>query len=144
MQASEEYGNQVFDKHFNALYDRYRAQNAVSQFGAAMAPLLAVRSLSMGLAGTDVEQHRHFATEAEGYRRGLVAFANNYLRDNTQTGEWDWKASPEVWAQYPAFSYDAPRVASAIAPQLRAIAMLAGWLLLAVIALVRTPAFRID
>ncbi len=144
MQASEEYGNQVFDKHFNALYDRYRAQNAVSQFGAAMAPLLAVRSLSMGLAGTDVEQHRHFATEAEGYRRGLVAFANNYLRDNTQTGEWDWKASPEVWAQYPAFSYDAPRVASAIAPQRRAIAMLAGWLLLAVIALVRTPAFRID
>lgn len=144
MQESEEYGNQVFDKHFNELYDRYRAQNAVTQLGAAVAPLLAVRSLSMGLAGTDIEQHRDFATKAEGYRRGLVAFANNYLRDNTQTGDWDWKAPPEVWAKYPAFEYEAPNVASTIKPQLRALVVLGGWLVLAVVALVSAPAFRID
>lgn len=144
MQESEEYGNQVFDKHFNDLYDRYRAQNAVTQLGAAVAPLLAVRSLSMGLAGTDVEQHRDFATKAEAYRRGLVAFSNNYLRDNTQTGDWDWKAPPEVWAKYPAFTYEAPTVASTIKPQLRAMVVLGGWLVLALVALVSTPAFRID
>ncbi len=144
MQESEEYGNRVFDKHFNGLYDSYRAQNAVTQLGAVVAPLLAVRSLSMGLAGTDVEQHRDFATKAEGYRRGLVAFSNNYFRDNTQTGAWDWKAPPEVWAKYPAFAYEAPSVSSTIAPQKRAILLLAGWLVLAVIALVSAPSFRID
>lgn len=144
MQESEEYGNQVFDKHFNGLYDRYRAQNTLTQLGAAVAPLLAVRSLSMGLAGTDVEQHRDFATKAEQYRRGLVAFTNNYFRDNTQTGAWDWKAPPEVWAKYPAFAYEAPTVASTIAPQRRAIVVLAGWLVVAVIALVSAPSFRID
>jgi len=144
MQASEEYGNQVFDKHFNGLYDSYRAQNAVTQLGALVAPLLAVRALSMGLAGTDVEQHRDFATKAEGYRRGLVAFANNYFRDNTQTGAWDWKAPPEVWAKYPAFRYEAPPVSATIAPQRRAIVVLAGWFVLAVLALVSAPSFRID
>lgn len=144
MQESEEYGNQVFDKHFNGLYDRYRAQNMLTQLGAAVAPLLAVRSLSMGLAGTDVEQHRDFATRAEAYRRGLVAFANNYFRDNTQTGAWDWKAPPEVWAKYPPFEYEAPAVASTIAPQRRAIVLLTGWLVLAVIALVSAPSFRMN
>jgi ABC-2 type transport system permease protein len=144
MQESEEYGNLVFDKHFNGLYDSYRAQNAVTQLGAAVAPLLAVRSLSMGLAGTDVEQHRDFATKAEQYRRGLVAFANNYFRDNTQTGAWDWKAPPEVWAKYPAFTYEAPTMSSTIAPQRRAIVLLSGWLVLAVLALVSAPSFRID
>jgi len=144
MQESEEYGNQVFDKHFNALYNQYRAQNGLTQLGGLVAPLLAVRSLSMGLAGTDVEQHRDFATKAEGYRRGLIKFSNDYFRDNTQTGAWDWKASPDVWARYPAFAYDAPTVKAAIAPQRRALATLGVWFVLAMVAFVSAPVFRVD
>lgn len=144
MQESEEHGNLVFDKHFNALYDQYRAQNGLTQLGALAAPLLAVRSLSMGLAGTDVEQHRDFATKAELYRRGLVKFSNDYFRDNTQTGAWDWKASPDVWAKYPAFVYEAPAVKSMIAPQLRALASLGVWLLVAGIALFSAPSLRMS
>ena len=144
MQASEEHGNEVFDKNFNALYDQYRAQNALTQLGGAVAPLLAVRSLSMGLAGTDVEQHRDFATKAELYRRGLIKFSNDYFRDNTQTGAWDWKASPDVWAKYPAFAYEAPTANAAVAPQLRALAVLGGWFVIALVALARAPLFRID
>jgi len=76
MQESEEYGNQVFDKHFNGLYDRYRAQNSLTQLGAAVAPLLAVRSLSMGLAGTDAPRLRHqgrgVSPRAGGLRQQLL------------------------------------------------------------------------
>ncbi len=143
MQASEEYGNEVFDKHFNGLYDTYRAQNGVTQLGAIAAPLLAVRSLSMGLAGTDVEQHRDFATKAELYRRGLVKFSNDYFRDNTKTGEWDWKAPSALWAQYPAFAYEAPTLATMISPQLRALGTLGVWLVVALVALVRAPVPRL-
>ena len=98
----------------------------------------------MGLAGTDVEQHRDFATKAELYRRGLVKFSNDYFRDNTQTGAWDWKASPDVWAKYPAFVYEAPAVKSMIAPQLRALASLGVWLLVAGIALFSAPSLRMS
>ncbi|WP_396201730.1 ABC transporter permease [Gemmatimonas sp.] len=143
MQASEEYGNQVYDKHFGALYDTYRSQNAMAQLGGLAAPLLAVRSLSMGLAGTDIEQHRDFAVKAEAYRRGLVKWSNDYFRDNTRTGEWDWKAPPELWAKYPPFHYEAPSLRAMIAPQLKAIVALGAWLVLAMVALLWAPNLRV-
>ncbi|MFN8800531.1 MAG: DUF3526 domain-containing protein, partial [Gemmatimonas sp.] len=140
MQASEEYANTVFDRHFTALYDQYRAQNTLTQWLGLVSPLLAVRSLSMGLAGTDVEQHRHFAVQAELYRRGLIRWTNNYFRDNTLTGEWDWKAPPELWAKYPPFAYDAPPVRQSVATQGAALLVLAGWLALAALLVWRAPA----
>lgn len=144
MQASEEYANQVFDRHFGALYDTYRAQNQLVQWAGAVSPLLAVRSLSMGVAGTDVEQHRDFATHAEAYRRGLVKWSNDYLRDNTRTGEWDWKAPPDVWAQYPAFTYTTPSVSASLTAQWPAMLVLAAWLLIAVVLFVRVPNPRVS
>lgn len=53
----------------------------------ATAPLIAVRTLSMALAGTDVEQHRHFATAAETYRRDLMRQMNGDMTQNSLTGE---------------------------------------------------------
>jgi ABC-2 type transport system permease protein len=140
MQASEEYGNQVYDKHFGALYDQYRAQNTLTQWAGLASPLLAVRSLSMGLAGTDVEQHRDFAVHAEQYRRGLIKWSNDYFRDNTRTGEWDWTAPPELWAKYDPFVYDAPAVSGALRTQLAALVVLGAWLIVAALLLLRTPA----
>lgn len=143
MQASEEYGNQVYDKHFSALYEQYRAQNTLTQWAGLASPLLAVRSLSMGLAGTDVEQHRHFAIHAEQYRRGLIKWTNNYFRDNTRTGEWDWKAPPELWAKYEPFTYDAPNASTALRTQVAALVVVTLWLIVAGLLLLRTPAPRV-
>lgn len=140
MQASEEHANTVFDHHYGALYDTYRAQNTLVQWAGALSPLLAVRSLSMALAASDVEQHRHFATAAEAYRRGLIKWSNDYLRDNTRTGEWDWKAPPEVWRQYPPFTYAIPAPAALLAHQRTALLVLGGWLAVTLLLLVRTPA----
>jgi ABC-2 type transport system permease protein len=39
--------------------------------------MLALRPVSMGLAGTDFAQHRHFAEAAEGYRRSFVKAIND-------------------------------------------------------------------
>jgi hypothetical protein len=140
MQASEEHANTVFDHHYGRLYDRYRAQNTLVQQAGVLSPLLAVRSLSMALAASDVEQHRHFATAAEAYRRGLIKWSNDYLRDNTRTGEWDWKAPPEVWRQYPPFTYAIPAPAALLAHQRTALLVLGGWLAVTLLLLVRTPA----
>lgn len=144
MQASEEHGNAVFDEQFGVLYDAYRAQNGLAQLAGALAPVLAVRSLSMALAGTDVEQHRHFAVEAESYRRGLMQWLNAVQRDNSLTGDWDWKADADTWSKYPPFTYEAPAAAAMLAHQGRAIAVLGGWLLVAVALLLRAPAPRLS
>jgi hypothetical protein len=70
----------------------------------------------------------------------LIQWSNAYLRDNTRTGEWDWKAPPDVWRTYPPFTYAIPRPAALLEHQRPALLVLLGWLVLALLLLVRTPA----
>lgn len=144
MQASEEEGNKVFDKHYGALYDAYARQNRVHQLGAVVAPLLAVRDLSMGLAGTDVEHHRAFATAAEQYRRMLVKRMNDAMAENSRTGDWGWKADPSLWREVPPFTYEGPATTQALASHGTSLWLLGGWLVLAGLSVLRTRALRPD
>ena len=61
------------NRRFDALYVRWEhqleRQERRLQQAALVAPGLAVRLVSMALAGTDHAHHRHFATAAERYRR---------------------------------------------------------------------------
>ena len=100
LQESEEFGNRIFDRNYGALWDTFERQGLVHEALAAAAPLLAVRTLSMGLAGTDVEQHRHFATAAEAYRRDLMRRMNGDLAENSRTGEL-YTAGPDLWPRVP-------------------------------------------
>jgi len=144
MQRGEEAGDRVFDAHYGALYDRYRQQNTVHQLGALLAPMLAVRSLSMALAGTDVEQHRAFAEAAERYRRVLVKRMNDEMAAKSRTGDWEWKADPSLWRQVPAFSYEAPRLAAVLAHQGWSVATLLLWVVMGVAVVARTTRLRVS
>jgi ABC-2 type transport system permease protein len=137
MQQGEEDGNRVFDRHYGALYDTYRRQNVIHQLGGFLAPLLAVRSLSMGLAGTDVEQHRRFAVAAEQYRRHLVKRMNDYMAENSRTGDWESTAGPELWRQVPPFEYTAPQLATVLGHHRWSIVILAAWCVVGLVALAR-------
>jgi ABC-2 type transport system permease protein len=76
LQTAEDESNRRFD----ALYARWEQalerQERRLQQTALVAPGLAVRLVSMALAGTDQAHHRHFATAAERYRRTLVGTMN--------------------------------------------------------------------
>jgi ABC-2 type transport system permease protein len=144
MQQGEEDANRVFDKHYGALYDAYQRQNTIHQFGAITAPLLAVRSISMGLSGTDVEHHRAFAESAERYRRMLIAKMNGYMAEHSRTGDWDSKAPTTLWAEVEPFAYEAPQISQAMAVHLPAIWLLAGWVLVASGAVTGTRKLRVD
>ena len=133
LQESEEFGNRIFDRNYGALWDAFERQGVVHEALAAAAPLLAVRALSMGLAGTDVEQHRHFATAAETYRRDLMRSMNGDLAENSRTGEL-YTAGPELWAQTPPLRYDAPTLGWVLNNRLLSLLVLAAWLAGAVLA----------
>jgi len=130
MQASEEHGNEVFDDAFGRLYRTYRAQVDVQQWAALAAPLVAVRLLSMGIAGTDVEQHRAFATAAETYRRGIERTMNGWLERNTVEGKtFQVTADSSLWNEVPPFSYTMPSLDRALAPYGTSVAVLVVWML---------------
>ena len=133
LQESEEFGNRIFDRNYGALWDAFERQGVVHEALAVVAPLLAVRTLSMGLAGTDVEQHRHFATAAEAYRRDLMRRMNGDLADNSRTGD-TYLAGPELWEETPPLEYAAPTLGWVLGNRILSILVLGTWLVGAVMA----------
>ena len=127
LQESEEFGNRIFDRNYGALWDTFERQGTVHETLAVVAPLLAVRTLSMGLAGTDVEQHRHFATAAEAYRRDLMRRMNGDLAENSRTGD-TYLADSELWEETPPLEYAAPTLGWVLGNRILSILVLGTWL----------------
>lgn len=128
LQEGENHGNEVFDAHFGRLFDTYERQNRLEQVAGVAAPLLAIRSFSMGLAGTDFSQHRHFTDAAEIYRREIQVIMNDDITANAAQVDGAYIAGPELWAEVPQFEYRAPGASWVLARQSGSVAMLVLWL----------------
>ena len=134
LQESEEFGNRIFDRNYGALWDAFERQGVVHETLALAAPLLAVRTLSMGLAGTDVEQHRHFAVAAETYRRDLMRRMNGNLAENSRSGDFSYVAGPDLWEETPPLQYAAPSLGWVLGNRILSLLVLGAWVAGAVLA----------
>jgi ABC-2 type transport system permease protein len=130
MQAGEEHGNQVFDRRWGEVWDAYQRQERWQTGFGLVAPQLALRGLSMAMAGTDLAHHRHFAQAAESHRRVINRQLNEHFAQNAGRESWDWKADPAFWATVPEFVYQPPALPSLLAARWRELLVLAGWALL--------------
>lgn len=72
----------IYNRHFDRLYDGYAAQARLALAGSVVSPLLALRPLSSSLARTDMEAHRHFLAQAEAYRYETVQALNRDIKLN--------------------------------------------------------------
>jgi ABC-2 type transport system permease protein len=136
LQEGEEHGNEVFDHHYGRLFDTYDRQNTVYQLGGIAAPMLAMRSVSMGLAGTDFTQHRHFVTAAETYRRLIQRTMNGDIAANQKRGGV-YLAGRELWEKVPDFEYTAPAASWVLGNVRWSVVILGVWLVAAVLWMVR-------
>lgn len=130
LQAGEEHGNDVFDKHYGALYDQFARQNRTQDVFGLLAPATVVRSLSMALAGTDVSHHRAFATAAESYRRDMQRVLNADIVANQKPGQV-YLAGAEVWARVPPFTYSLPSLGWVWRTHAIAVAIIGLWVVVA-------------
>ena len=132
----ERHGDRVFDREYGALASTYRAQDGVRSAFGAVAPLLAVRELSMVLAGTDAEQFRAFQAAAERYRRDLVGRMNDEMARGSRTSDgFDKKADAHAWAAVPEFRYTAPAAGAVLARAWPNALALGAWLAVAALVL---------
>ena len=76
MQADEEYGNKVWDKHFGDLYNQLQLQKKKYQITGFLNPFSSLQNLSMGLSGTDMYHHLDFLSQGEKYRREFIKILN--------------------------------------------------------------------
>jgi len=96
----------------------------------------------MSLAGSDFAHFRRFAEQAEQYRRRLVAFLNDDMRDHAGAG-FSYRGDQGLWSKAPAFAYDAPDPVWAVSGQSTALAALVLWLVLSAV-LARSAAARLE
>jgi ABC-2 type transport system permease protein len=132
LQEGEEHGNEVFDRHYGELFDAFERQNRLYQLGGYLAPLVAVRSLSMALAGTDFAHHRNFVRAAEDYRRSIQRVMNDDITRRSRPGVL-YVAGSDLWARVSDFTYRTPGAAWALATQTISLAALVAWAALALV-----------
>jgi ABC-2 type transport system permease protein len=144
LQEGEEHSNVVFDKYYGLLWNRFDQQNRLKQVAGLLAPMLAIQSVSMGLAGTDFAHHRDFAAAAESYRRMLVKKMNENMISNAGKQDYSYLAQPALWQTVEEFRYEAPSTGWALRNQAIALAMLVVWFGIALTsALVATRRMRV-
>lgn len=124
LQVDDAVGYRVSDQHFGQLWRTYQAQVHAQEWLGLGVPLLAVRSWSMTMAGTDFDHHRRFADAAERHRRLMQdLISEDLVRHADSRGEqhFTYKAGPELWRQVPPFVFAGPGAAQSASLAWRAM-----------------------
>lgn len=98
----------VFKRHFEALYERLRSQQAVYGITSLLSPRVAVQLASMQWSGTGLEQEIDFARHAEQFRIEFIETLNRDLTINSQPGQTDYRSGPELWRTIGNYKYAGP------------------------------------
>lgn len=135
LQAGEEHGNELFDKHFGDLWTAYESQERLHHLFALVSPSLALRSVSMAMAGTDLAHLRDFTHETEIYRRNLNKTMNLNVANHSRMGEYFYFADRKLWESIPAYRYTSPHLRRALDGLRLPVAILCAWVFAGVVAL---------
>lgn len=127
LQNGEDFGNQIFDKHYGALHRQFRKQNQVLATGAFFSPVVAVRQLLMGFAGTNVDHHLDFTNQAEAHRRLMQRKINAHYARIARGKETGQEVNTELWQQIPPFTYTPAAVGTTIKNQMLNLLTLLAW-----------------
>ncbi|MDP3331582.1 MAG: DUF3526 domain-containing protein, partial [Methylococcaceae bacterium] len=100
-----------------------------------LGPSLAIRSISMSLAGMDLAHQRHFEDAAEEYRHYFINLTEDLDRERSHGTERSAKGEEADWRSVKDFDYNAPNLSFALqAAQLDVLVLLL-WLAIALILL---------
>jgi ABC-2 type transport system permease protein len=127
LQAGEEHGNEVFDKVYAELWSIFSRQEGVHRLASLAAPALAVRSLSMALAGTDFAHHTRFAQAAEQYRRMIQREMNLDIAYNAAGVSGVYLRGRDLWEKIPDFAYQSPGAGWVLSRQRLPALLLLAW-----------------
>jgi len=113
MQADEDYGNTVWDKHFGKLYKQLQLQKRIYQLSGIINPFSSLQNLSMGGAGTDMFHHLDFLKQAENYRRVFIKTLNDKMAfGGSKTGDWSWTVDNAFFKSVSDFEYQQPSLSN--------------------------------
>lgn len=138
MREGEKISAEIYQKHQKQLWNIYQRQNKVAEWAAFIDPFIAVRNISMALAGTDVNAYTDFQQQAETYRYELAQRMNElqmkYI-SNKKPGPEDnpYAINKEHWKETPDFSYQYMPLQKLLTHEMISILSILYWLILLVL-----------
>jgi ABC-2 type transport system permease protein len=135
----EKLTSKLFDNYAERQFEQQKSQSGFADAFGLISPTLALRRVSMALAGTDLESHRRFLTQSEAYRFAIVqqlnqlqATAVTYDDDSNRNKDPDAsrrvRIDPKNWQDVPDFAYRPPTQSEKLRAAIPGLAMLALWL----------------
>ncbi len=137
MQADEEYGNQVWDKHFGHLRDVLAKQKQTYQLAGIFNPFISLQNASMGFSASDNLHHQEFLVQVEGYRRNFIKILNDeHAFGGSTTGDWGWEADNDFFKSVPDYEYQPVSLSAVFPNYIPDLLLLSVWTILVSLLLV--------
>ncbi|WP_019991474.1 ABC transporter permease [Rudanella lutea] len=132
MAEGEKISARLYNNHFGRLLAIYEQQNRFTKTLSFVNPYLAIRNLSMALAGTDFATYVDFQRQAEAYRYGMAQKMNDLQMrfiSNIKPGptEKPLQIDHEHWQEVPDFTYQLPPLASVLGHELISLLAFVFW-----------------
>lgn len=133
MAEGERISSRIYREHYEKLSDTFRRQNRVTELASFANPYLAIRNLSMALAGSDFSNFEDFQRQAETYRYNLVQSMNELHKDDIKfQNDRAQKVSNQNFREQAAFVYQPRHFGWVIGHQIIAVVSIFFWLALCV------------
>ena len=128
---------QVFQKHFQELFNTYRRQNQLDTLGCYLNPFLAIRRISMGLCRTDLSHFVDFYQAAEDHRYDFVQKLNEiHVHEIAWENDRSQRVHRKTWESFPKFDYRQPPLNWTLSKHKAAIFSLAAYGIVTLLSLV--------
>ncbi len=141
MQADDEYGAKIWDKHFGELEEHLLRQDGFAGKFSFVNPFQAVDRLSMAISGTGLSSHLEFLRQTEDYRRELVRRLNEedaYGVEMNAEGRLQRTTTQEFYLSFDSFEFSPLELDELVGRQESDLLALALWVLGATAALAVT------
>ena len=134
LQFGEQFSDKVFDRLFGQRQKQLEAQSLHYQSAAIFSPFIALQTISMSAAATDLAHHQLFSNAGEAYRRLMQITLNSDLKENGLNGlnsrksNKSYQGDHHLWEKTPEFTYQYPAIAQLSSHYGRAVICLILWL----------------
>ncbi|WP_179376520.1 DUF3526 domain-containing protein [Winogradskyella wichelsiae] len=137
MQADEDYGNSVWDKHFGNNRAILKQQKQSFQLGGIVNPFISLQNTSMGFMASDNLHHQAFLLQVENYRRVFIKMLNDkQIFGGSKTGNWSWKEDNAFFKSVPDFEYKPTQISEVLSNYMLDILLMILWSILVIILIV--------
>jgi len=140
--------SELFDRYADASFERQQAQSRWMDAFGLLSPVLALRRLSMTVAGADLDSYRRFLVQGERYRYTLIQSLNRlqavqigYAEDRNPNRQA--RIAHSHWHDQPDFIYEPRPLGQTLRSAAPAAGVLVAWLVAIMAALMLAAGRRL-